>query len=111
MSENIVLTTSTDPCQIKVKQINACRFQHVRASCFNFDTTPIIWLLIKIISDIATNYNYLSDFNEILYSSQLKDGEYNGENYFSKMKKIFKNYATPLIRQTIRTINIIRGQL
>ena len=50
----------------------------------NFDATPIIRLLIRIISDIAAYYNYLSDFNEILYSSQLKDGEYNGDNYFSK---------------------------
>ena len=51
----------------------------------NFNGTPIIRLLIRIISDIAAYYNYLSDFNEILYSSQLKDGEYNGENYFSKL--------------------------
>ena len=50
----------------------------------NFHDTPIIRLLIRIISDIMANYNYLSDFNEILYSSQLKDGEYNGDNYFSK---------------------------
>ena len=49
-----------------------------------FHATPIIRLLIRIISDIATYYNDLSDFNEILYSSQLKDGEYNGGNYFSK---------------------------
>ena len=46
--------------------------------------TPIIRLLIRIISDIAANYNFLSDVNEILYRSQLKDGEYNGDNYFSK---------------------------
>ena len=50
----------------------------------NFRATPIIRLLIRIISDIAAYYNYLSDFNEILYSSHLKDGEYNGDNYFSK---------------------------
>ena len=50
----------------------------------NFHATPIIRLLIRIISDIAANYNYLLDVNEILYSSQLKDGEYNGDNYFSK---------------------------
>ena len=50
----------------------------------NFDATPIIRLLIRIIGDIVAYYNYLSDVNEILYSSQLKDGEYNGDYYFSK---------------------------
>ena len=50
----------------------------------NFDAMPIIRLLIRIISDVTANYNYLSDFNEILYSSQLNDGEYNGDNYFAK---------------------------
>ena len=42
--------------------------------------TPIIRLLIGVISDV----NYLSDLNEIFYSDQSKDGEYNGDNYFSK---------------------------
>ena len=37
-----------------------------------------------IISDITANHKYLSDFNKILYGSQLNDGEYNGDNYFSK---------------------------
>ena len=37
----------------------------------NFHATPLIRLLIRIISDIAAYYKYLSDFNEILYSSQL----------------------------------------
>ena len=46
--------------------------------------TPIIRLLIGVISDIAANYNYLSDFHKILCSIQLKDCEYNGDNYFSK---------------------------
>ena len=50
----------------------------------NSYATPIIRLLIGIISDVAANYSYLSDVNEILYSSQLKDGEYNGDNCFSK---------------------------
>ena len=71
----------------------------------NFHATPIIRLLIMIISDIAANYNYLSDFNEILYSSQLKDGKYIGDNYFQN------SYVTPLIRLLIRIINIIRGQM
>ena len=37
-----------------------------------------------MISDITANYNYLTYFNEILYGSQLKDGEYNSDNYFFK---------------------------
>ena len=46
--------------------------------------TPIIRLLIGVISDLKVTCNYLSDLNEILYSEQLQDGEYNGDNYFSK---------------------------
>ena len=56
----------------------------VAINFLNFYATPTIRLLLKIISDIMANYHYLSDFNEILCSSQLKDGEYNGDNYFSK---------------------------
>ena len=66
----------------------------------DFNIKPIIRLLIKIISGIAANYNFLSDFNEILYSSQLKDGEYNGDNYFSKC-----------LCHTFGIINVVRGQL
>ena len=51
----------------------------------NYHATPIIRLIVRIISDITANYNYLSDFDKILYSSQLKDSEYNGDNYFSKL--------------------------
>ena len=62
---------------------------------------PIIRQLIRIINDIAANCNYLSDVNEILYSSQL----------ITMVTIIFQNsYATPLIRQIIRVINPIRGQ-
>ena len=58
----------------------------------NFHATPLIRLLIRIISDIAAYYNYLSDFNKILYSSQLKDAN-------TMLTIIFQNsYATPLIR-------------
>ena len=46
--------------------------------------TPIIRLLIRVISDLKVTCNYLSDLNEILYSDQLKDGECNVDNYFSK---------------------------
>ena len=44
--------------------------------------TPIIRLLIGVISDLKVTCNYLSDLTEILYSEQLEDGEYNGDNYF-----------------------------
>ena len=50
----------------------------------DFHATPIIRLLIRIISDIAANFYYLSDVNEILYGSKLKDGKYNGDNCYSK---------------------------
>ena len=46
--------------------------------------TPIIRLLIGVISDLKVTCNYLSDVNEILYNEQLEDGEYRGDNYFSK---------------------------
>ena len=49
-----------------------------------FYATPIIRLLIGVISDLKVTCNYLSDLNEILYSDQLEDGEYRGDNYFSK---------------------------
>ena len=59
----------------------------------NFYATHIIRLLIRMLSDIKANYNYLSDFKEILYSSQLKDGKYNGDNYFSKFLCHAYNYG------------------
>ena len=46
--------------------------------------TPIIRLLIRVISDLKVICNYLSDLDEILYNEQLEDGEYRGDNYFSK---------------------------
>ena len=45
---------------------------------------PIIRLLIGVISDLKVTCNYFLDLNEILYSDQLEDGEYQGDNYFSK---------------------------
>ena len=45
---------------------------------------PLIRLLIRVISDLKVTCNSLSDLNEILYSEQLENGEYNGDNYFSK---------------------------
>ena len=50
----------------------------------SYYATPIIRLLIRIVSDLKVTRNYLSDLNEIFYSDQSEDGEYNGDNYFSK---------------------------
>ena len=47
------------------------------------DATPIIRLLIRVISDLKINLNYLSDLGEMFYTKQLKDGKCNGDNYFS----------------------------
>ena len=46
------------------------------------DTTPIIRLLIWVITDLMVNFNYLSDLDEMFYTKQLKDGECNDDNYF-----------------------------
>ena len=46
------------------------------------DATPTIILLIRVISDLKINFNYLSNLDEMFYSKQLKDGEYNYDNYF-----------------------------
>ena len=42
----------------------------------NFDTTPIIRLLTRVISDLKVTYNYLSDSNEMFHTKQLMNGEY-----------------------------------
>ena len=34
--------------------------------------TPIIMLLIRVISDLKVNFNYLWDLDEIFYTKQLK---------------------------------------
>ena len=47
------------------------------------DATPIIRLLIRVISELKVNFNYLWDLDEIFYTKQLKDGEFNGDIYFS----------------------------
>ena len=46
------------------------------------DATPIIRLLIRVISDVNFNFKYLWDLDEMSLTEQLKDGEYNGDNYF-----------------------------
>ena len=45
------------------------------------DATPIIDVLIRVISD--PKVNYLWDLNEMFCTKQLRDGECNGGNYFS----------------------------
>ena len=45
--------------------------------------TPIIRLLIRVISYLKANFSYLRDLDEMLYTKQLKyDKKCNGENYF-----------------------------
>ena len=63
------------------------------------DATPIISLLIRAISDLKVNFNYLSYLDEMFYTKQLKGGECNGANYFQI------SYATPIIRLLIRVIS------
>ena len=46
------------------------------------DATPIISLLIGVISGLKVNFNYLSDLDEMFYTKQLKDGQCYGDNYF-----------------------------
>ena len=45
------------------------------------DATPIISLLIMVISGLKVNFNYLWDLDEMFYTNQLKNGECNGDNY------------------------------
>ena len=48
--------------------------------------TPIIRILIRVISELKVNIsdcNYISDLDKIFCTKQLKDVEYNGDNYFS----------------------------
>ena len=42
--------------------------------------TPIIRLLIRIISAFKVNYINLSDLDKLFQNKQLKDNEYNGDN-------------------------------
>ena len=45
------------------------------------DATPIIRLLIRVISDLKVNLNYLWDLDEMFYTKEFEDGECNGDNY------------------------------
>ena len=49
----------------------------------NSDAMPMIGLLIRVISDLKVKFNYLSNLDEMFYTKQLKDGECNGDTYFS----------------------------
>ena len=59
------------------------------------DATPMISLLIKVISGFKVNFKYLWNFGEMFFTKQLKDNEYNG--------KVSK--TMPLIRISIRVLN------
>ena len=51
------------------------------------EATPIIRLLIRLISDLNNvNFNFLWDLDEMFDTKQLKDGEYSGDNYFSNFR-------------------------
>ena len=43
------------------------------------DATPIIRLLVRVISGLKVNYNYLWDLDEMFFTKQLKEGGYNGK--------------------------------
>ena len=49
------------------------------------DATPIIRLLLRVISDVKVTCNYLSDIYEILFSNQLENGDYKDDIYFSSI--------------------------
>ena len=58
------------------------------------DATPIISLLIRVISGFKVNFKYLWDLDEMFFTKQLKDGEYN-----DKVPK-----PMPLIRISFRVL-------
>ena len=43
--------------------------------------SPIIELLIRVVSDIKATFNYLSDLDEIFHTKQLKNGKCNSDNF------------------------------
>ena len=67
-----------------------------------FDATPIIGLLVRVISDLKVNFNYLWDLDEIFYTKQLKDGNYSGDNHFPN------SYAIPIIMLLIRVVSDLK---
>ena len=49
------------------------------------DAAPIIRLLIRVISELKVNFNYLWDLDKMFYTKQLKDGECNGDNLMPRL--------------------------
>ena len=47
------------------------------------NATPKLSLLIRVIRGLKAYFKYLWDWDEICFTKQLKDGECNGDNYFS----------------------------
>ena len=58
-------------------------------------------LLIRVISDLKVNFNFLWDLDEMFFTKQLKDGDYNG--------KVSK--TMPLIRISFRVYTYRLGFL
>ena len=58
------------------------------------DATPIIRPSIRVISGLKVNFKYLWDLDEMFFTKQLKDGEYN-----DKVSK-----TMPLIRISFRVL-------
>ena len=72
--------------------------------------TPIIRLLIGVISDLKVTCNYLSDFIEILYSDHLNDdGKYNDGFYLSNFLCLAYNKAINLDK-LFRTKQLRNGE-
>ena len=61
------------------------------------DATPIIKLLIRVIIGLKVNFKYLWNLDEMFFTKQLKDGEYDG--------KVSK--TMPLIRISIKVLNAL----
>ena len=61
------------------------------------DATPIISLLIRVISGLKVNFKYLWNLDEMFFTKQSRGGEYNG--------KVSK--TMPLIRISIRVLNVL----
>ena len=63
------------------------------------DATPIIRLLIRIISDLKVHFKYLADLDEMSRTKQLKGGECKGNNFFQNSD------ATTILRLLIKLFN------
>ena len=61
-------------------QLKDCKYS---GDNFLSGATPIIKLLIRVISDFKVNFNYLSDLDEMFYTKQLNNFKCNDDKYFS----------------------------